>query len=390
MKRSVMRIIQAAGAAAALALLATGCSSTRAGARGGPPLPPGMTEGDLARARELGKAFAAAPTAEEPSRRYRGIALLPEEQGGGAGGLPIQLANVPHLSPTPGTNFVVSLWLRCDRAPAAGQYVAVMGKYSESQPAASRWLLGLNSSLQPFMKTAVTSTPLTASCSVRLGYWHFLVAEWASNGAARLFVDTNQCASGSLPQGAPSDLPVTVGDTYPIGSGHALDGSVDDVRISRRRPTLTTVKAAYNAAPDADHDGVMDGNDPDDNNDGISDAWAAAHFGDRLAGAPGEDPDDDGMDNRAESIAGTDPNDDLSQFFVWDIAYRRGADAQLEVDGVADRTYTVWCRTNGLQKAGAWFQAASKACTSTGVLRISVPVTDTGSSYYRVSVRMSP
>ena len=267
-----------------------------------------MTARDYGRPREVQADSPSVSTAPEELPRFRGIVL---ETGCGeavSGRIGHPGRRRPPLSPTPGSNFVVSLWVRCDRAPTPAQgYVVVIGKYSESDPAASRWLLGLDTSLRPFMKTATTSTPVTASRAVEPGIWRLLVAQWASNGTCQLYVDTNLCASGSLPLLPPSDLPLTVGDTYPLSGAHALDGGVDDVSITRRLASPAVVAALFRSAPDTDHDGVMDGNDPDDNNDGIPDAWAVRYFGDRLAGAPGEDPDGDGCRTRRSSWPGRIP-----------------------------------------------------------------------------------
>lgn len=371
--------------------LAAGCGMLRpARDTGLPPLP--ISDRELARLREDIRSRPSPGEAPTPAARYRGIAMVPLAQVQSVGGSPIQIANVPQLSPTPGTNFVVSLWVRCDRPPTAQQgYAAVIGKYSESMPASSRWLIGIDTTLHPFLKTSTTGTAVTASRALQAGTWHLLVAEWASNGMARLYVDTNLCASGTLSLLPSSDLPVTVGDTYPLGGAHALDGGVDEVRISRRPATIEAVAAIFASAPDNDQDGVMDGNDPDDNNDGLPDEWAALYFGDRLAGAPGDDPDGDGISNWNEYISGTNPSDGQSVFAVWDVSgTATGRTLTVECDGLANRFYTVWFASNLVGDAH-WVPAGEpQTCSATGPLRLTVPAPADAKGYFRVSVRIVP
>jgi hypothetical protein len=335
-------------------------------------------------------------TAMEPVKpvalRYRGLALEPGGLPVTRGAATVQILDAPTLSPAPGTDFLVTLWLRCDHAPTAAQgYAVVIGKYSETQAQTSQWLLGLDANLYPFMKTSTTSSPVRSTQPIAPGVWVLVSAEWASNGTVRLFVNTNLCASGSLPRAAQSSLPLTVGDTYPVDGSHALLGNVDEVRIYKRAATIPFLTGVVRSAPDNDGDGIMDGNDPDDNNDGIPDAWAAQYFGDRLAGGPLEDSDGDGMNNAAEYIAGTDPTRLDSQFLIWDIAYaRKDAVVTVDCDGMEGRTYTVWFATNLSARPVRWAMAGTpRICITTTNLLINVPA-NVSNAYYRLSVRMSP
>lgn len=72
----------------------------------------------------------------------------------------------------------------------------------------------------------------------------------------------------------------------------------------------------------------------DRNGDGISDVWANLHPG---ATVPGDDPDGDGVDNRTESLAGTDPFSAQSRFAA--AARSAGAGPVLEWHGQPGKRY---------------------------------------------------
>jgi hypothetical protein len=61
-------------------------------------------------------------------------------------------------------------------------------------------------------------------------------------------------------------------------------------------------------APDRDGDGIPDSQDPDNDNDGMPDAWEIAHGLDPFVNDAAGDLDGDGISNRAEYLAGSDPS----------------------------------------------------------------------------------
>lgn len=95
------------------------------------------------------------------------------------------------------------------------------------------------------------------------------------------------------------------------------------------------------------------GTEPDD---GVPVLWRATHFGHPFGEATdqsraGDDPDGDGADNLAESIAGTRPLDPRSVFGVESIM-RDGVDCMVRARGAARRRYQLESRESLV--AGAW------------------------------------
>ena len=77
----------------------------------------------------------------------------------------------------------------------------------------------------------------------------------------------------------------------------------------------------------------------DSDNDGLADAWEMQHFG-SLSASPDGDPDGDGVNNRNEYRAGTNPNDAASRFELVEIAKVDNGIA-IRWSSQPDRTYRV-------------------------------------------------
>src|SRR5262249_26560438 len=85
----------------------------------------------------------------------------------------------------------------------------------------------------------------------------------------------------------------------------------------------------------------------DTDGDGMPDGWEQANHTDPLVADASEDPDHDGMTNLQEFLAGTDPNDPSSVLRIGAVEFDTVAAAfVLSFEAVANRTYTVQCRTN--------------------------------------------
>lgn len=90
----------------------------------------------------------------------------------------------------------------------------------------------------------------------------------------------------------------------------------------------------------------------DDDGNGLCDDWELRYFG-FIGVDPNADDDGDGMRNRAEYLAGSDPNDRNSSFQF--ISYQALPDGSMQVDweSADGRLYRLWRGTNVLQLLNA-------------------------------------
>ena len=95
---------------------------------------------------------------------------------------------------------------------------------------------------------------------------------------------------------------------------------------------------------------------PDADHDGISDLWETAFFGNvNTTNNPNnalEDPDGDGMNNRDEYIAGTNPTNGASYLKIEGPVILGGAQAVLQFEAVSNRNYTLDYRN--VLESGTW------------------------------------
>jgi len=395
--RQPIRSFLAAHTMVAVVLL-TGCGTTRMAYEPKPTdpiFPPGMSEDMVASQikhlrgsrpglweRLFGRR---SPKQAAPELVYRGGDAAEDDQPPPARGpAMVSAASSSQLSVSVIANLAVSLWMRCDAYPGAAQgYAGIIGKYDPNRPNVSEWMLGLDQRGKVLLRTTGTGTPLqiVSVSTITRGLWFHICGEWNKDGSVVLYVNGERQAAGKLSAPNSGNLPILIGDVYPSDGSRVLAGSIDEVKIWSRPFGLTDVQELYAQVPDHDKDGIMDGDDADDNNDGIPDEWAFRYFGDRLAGDPRADLDSDGYDNRSEYISGTDPNDKTSVFGVDGIGMQvlggRGSAetfAVLTCNGVRGRTYQAWVAPGPSVDRDAWAKAGNAVhCAKDGPMQIFVP-----------------
>lgn len=134
-------------------------------------------------------------------------------------------------------------------------------------------------------------------------------------------------------------------------------------------PSGDTVKLSIETGPP----------DPDGDMDGIPDAWEDEYFnGDAN---PTNDFDDDGLDNRGEYIAGTNPTNDMSFFKVDDFVF--GTNGVITFATISQRVYSVRRATNLIEQT--WIYVLSNKPGDGSDLNIDVtPQDDT--AVYQIGV----
>ena len=104
------------------------------------------------------------------------------------------------------------------------------------------------------------------------------------------------------------------------------------------------INAANSLLPDNDDDGVWDGADDDDDNDGMPDDWEIANDLDPLVDDSGSDPDGDGLTNIEEFNAGTNPQDPDTdgdgRSDDREIARGRNPNDPLDYEGIPDNEWS--------------------------------------------------
>jgi hypothetical protein len=127
---------------------------------------------------------------------------------------------------------------------------------------------------------------------------------------------------------------------------------------------------------------------PDADRDGISDLWETAFFGNvnttNNVNNSLEDPDSDGMINRDEYVAGTNPTNAASYLKIERPLVIGGAEAVLQFEAVSNRSYTLDYRN--VLESGTWTNLfAVPSATNNRTIRLTNSVT-APTRLYRVTI----
>ncbi len=372
-------------------VLASGCAMPlRRGAHAPPPPPEG---GVIALSPHM-------PTTPIINTKTRG-----EEVEAQALGPPqAKTASSTLLSPVSATNFSVSAWFKCNSYPSDDQELAgVVAKYQSGSSANSEWMIGIKSDGKVTSRSTGGGSPseLTTSQAIVTGVWHHVAGTWAANGSAKLYFDGALASSGSLAVPVLGSAALTIGDLHPGDGTFAINGDLDEVRVWHKDLSLAEVVALHAATPDADGDGIIDGDDADDNNDGLPDDWVQANLNDPGSATPAGNPDGDDMTNIEEYIAGTDP--ETEDYFVANIGTELSPTSNrtvfVECEGaLAGREYRLYYTDNlfygnMLAKTldpNIWLEVASVTNNSNGTLKLDVAdSTFMTNGFFRIDVRLS-
>jgi hypothetical protein len=134
--------------------------------------------------------------------------------------------------------------------------------------------------------------------------------------------------------------------------------------------------------PDFDLDGLADEEDPDDDNDGMPDAYEEAHGLDPKAADAGADRDRDGHTNYEEYLAGTHPTNRLSVFRITGIS--NAPPMAILFPTVTGRTYRVMVGSD-LAATGSWWVLTNNIPGTNATLAATDSTADSN-RYYRLEL----
>lgn len=194
-----------------------------------------------------------------------------------------------------------------------------------------------------------------------------------SNGANTVAAEIHQSSAGSSDISFDLALDADLGSTWFLTNGSLPVGtSVVTVVARDAAGNASTARVSVVVTEDVDDDALRDD-------------WEERYFGGTGAG-PDDDADGDSMNNFAEYLAGTDPTNGASQFTV--AGEQHPALIELSFFGLADRSYTVFFKTNLLQGAD-WQMLGGETNGSDETISVLDSVS-APQRYYRLRVRFLP
>jgi len=126
----------------------------------------------------------------------------------------------------------------------------------------------------------------------------------------------------------------------------------------------------------------------DTDGDGLPDDWEIAQGTDRLVADAEEDPDQDGMTNHQEYLAGTDPQSASSALRLW-VTSVGPTGVVLEFLAIAHHSYSVLYRDT--LEGGTWNRLADlSAQAADGLVPVTDPALSSTSRYYRLVTPVWP
>ena len=150
-----------------------------------------------------------------------------------------------------------------------------------------------------------------------------------------LFVPVQSTVPGIVPS---TDALLVAASPVTYNRSGVTVGGIDASLVSPASETFALNRTDRGRAQRVDLTVVLDPVDSDGN--GLLDDWEVANFG-AIGQDPDDDPDGDGMKNFEEQKAGTNPNDESSQFQFIRITPAAQGGALVEWSSVEGRVYTI-------------------------------------------------
>jgi len=171
----------------------------------------------------------------------------------------------------------------------------------------------------------------------------------------------------------------------PADVRYHFGGTIDEVRVAGTSRSADWLWAEHCTVADAAFTSceVLLGYGGDQDGDGIPDGWEVQHFGSTNApnGGPLEDWDGDGLVNRGELHAGTDPTNALSSLTIRDLYRSPDGLPALDWQSVSSRSYSI---QKAVALSGAWNIIAA-GLPATAPLNVYTDSVGTAKeAYYRV------